>query len=135
MSHIMLFGLTTLGLALAGLAAGAGACEMPHADHAATPVHVAAATAATETAAIKTFQFRPKAIEIPTGTTVTWINEDNIDHTVTSGTPEAPDPDFDSGAFGKGQSFSATFDRPGEYAYFCAKHKSMRGTVKVLPAE
>ena len=31
MSHIMLFGLTTLGLALAGLAAGAGACEMPHA--------------------------------------------------------------------------------------------------------
>ena len=54
---------------------------------------------------------------------------------MTSGTPEAPDPDFDSRALGKGQSFSATFDRPGEYAYFCAKHKSMRGTVKVLPAE
>ena len=59
MSHIMLFGLTTLGLALAGLAAGAGACEMPHADHAATP-GLQVATAATEAAAIRTFQFRPK---------------------------------------------------------------------------
>ncbi len=136
MSHIMLFGLTTLGVALAGLAAGAGACEMPHADHVATPrLQVAATAAATEATAIRTFQFRPKAIEIPAGTTVTWINEDNIDHTVTSGTPEAPGSDFDSGAFGKGRSFSATFDRPGEYAYFCAKHKSMRGTVRVLPAE
>ena len=45
-----------------------------------------------------------------------------------------PGTDFDSGAFGRGQSFSATFDRPGEYAYFCAKHKSMRGTVNVRSA-
>lgn len=93
------------------------------------------AAAATAAATIKTFQFQPKSIEIRAGTTVTWTNQDNVAHTVTSGTPDAPDADFDSGGLGKGLSFTATFDRPGEYAYFCAKHKSMRGVVKVLPAE
>jgi plastocyanin len=48
---------------------------------------------------------------------------------------EAPDGTFASAPFGKGKSFAATFDTPGEYAYFCSKHKSMHGTVKVLPVE
>jgi plastocyanin len=116
MNHIPLFGIATLGLALAGFAAGAFASESLAAD-------------------IKTFQFQPKAIEVHAGATVTWTNQDNIDHTVTSGTPESPDGAFASASFGKGKSFTATFERPGEYAYFCSKHKSMHGTVKVLPAE
>ena len=87
------------------------------------------------TAEIKTFQFQPKVIEVHAGAAVTWTNQDNIDHTITSGTPDAPDGAFASDPFGKGKSFTATFDRPGEYAYFCSKHKSMYGMVKVLPAE
>jgi plastocyanin len=116
MNHITLFGIATLCLALAGFAAGAMAAETLAAD-------------------IKTFQFQPKAIEVHAGATITWTNQDNIDHTITSGTPEAPDGTFASAPFGKGKSFAATFDTPGEYAYFCSKHKSMHGTVKVLPAE
>jgi plastocyanin len=133
MNHITLFGVAALGLA--AVAVAANACEVG-ADHAAGlwPMQVAAAPA-TETANIKIFQFQPKTIEVRAGTTITWTNDDNIDHTVTSGTPDAPSPDFDSGGFGKGQSFSATFAQPGEYAYFCARHKSMRGLVKVLPAD
>jgi plastocyanin len=108
-----LFGLATLALALS--VAGAFAGE---------PV----------TAEIKVFQFQPKVIEVHAGATVTWTNDDNIDHTVTSGTPDAPDGAFASAPFGKGKSFTATFDKPGEYVYFCSKHKSMHGTIKVLPA-
>ena len=89
----------------------------------------------TMTAEIKTFEFWPKVIEVHAGDVVTWHNQDNIEHTITSGTPEAPDGAFASDPFGKGKSFTATFDKPGEYAYFCSKHKSMHGTVKVLPAE
>ena len=116
MNHAMLFGVATLALALGGVAAGALA---------ANPV----------TADIKTFQFQPKVIEVQAGAAVTWTNLDNVDHTVTSGTPASQDGAFASAPFGQGKSFTATFDKPGEYAYFCSKHKSMHGTVKVLPAQ
>ena len=115
MNHISFFGLAALAVALAGFAAGAFAGESVVAD-------------------IKTFQFQPKVIEVHAGATVTWTNQDNIEHTITSGTPDAPDGAFASDPFGKGKSFTTTFDKPGEYTYFCSKHKSMHGTVKVLPA-
>ncbi len=133
MNDITLFGLATLGLALVGAAASAVASDYELENSAAISTQIAAAP--TEAATIKTFQFQPKALEVRAGTTVTWTNDDNIEHTVTSGTPEAPVGNFDSGAFGKGKNFSAVFQTPGEYTYFCAKHKSMRGMVKVLPAE
>lgn len=129
MDHITLLGIATLGLVLAGFAAVADGN-----DDAATP-QLAAAGSETLAADIKTFQFQPKAIEVHVGGAVTWTNQDNIDHTITSGTPAAPDGAFASAPFGKGKSYTATFERPGEYAYFCSKHKSMHGTVKVLPAE
>jgi len=135
MNHITLFGLATLGLAMIAVAVGALACERDGNHSSAMPAMQVAAADAAAAATIRTFQFQPKTIAVQAGTTVTWTNEDNIDHTVTGGTPDAPRMDFDSGGFGKGRSFSATFDRPGDYAYFCAKHKSMRGTVRVLPAE
>jgi plastocyanin len=115
MNHTTFFGIATLALAVGGSAADALAGNPVAAD-------------------IKTFQFQPKVIEVQAGSAVTWTNQDNIDHTITSGTPEAPDGAFASKPFGKGKSFTATFDRPGEYVYFCSKHKSMHGTIKVLPA-
>jgi plastocyanin len=133
MNHITLFSLATLGMAVAAAAGDVVACDFELENTAGISTQIAAAPA--EPATIRTFQFQPKAIEIRAGTTVTWTNDDNIDHTVTSGTPDAPLGNFDSGGFGKGQSFSAGFQTPGEYAYFCARHKSMRGMVMVLPAE
>jgi plastocyanin len=131
MNHITLFDIATSALAVAGFAAGAIA-----GDNAATPSpQLVAASSETLAADIKTFQFQPKVIEVHAGAAVTWTNQDNIEHTITSGTPEAPDGAFASEPFGKGKSFTAAFDRPGEYAYFCSRHKSMHGTVKVLPAE
>jgi plastocyanin len=58
---------------------------------------------------------------------VTWINDDSGRHTVTS----KDDGVFDSGMMGKGQSFSFTFDKAGEYPYFCSPHPGMVGTVVV----
>ncbi|HEY7689615.1 MAG TPA: plastocyanin/azurin family copper-binding protein [Dongiaceae bacterium] len=118
----------------------AEACEMGHDEAAqsqadpATKQALLQTIAAREVAAdIKLFQFQPKAIEVPVGTKVTWTNWDSIGHSVTSGTPEAPDGAFDTGFFKKGESASVTFDKPGEYSFFCARHKNMRGTVKVVP--
>ena len=83
------------------------------------------------TIAIQTFQFKPSPLEIRAGTKVTWVNQDEITHTITSGTPENRDGRFDSPLEGKGAAFSTILDRPGTYTYFCNRHQSMRGEIHV----
>jgi plastocyanin len=70
--------------------------------------------------------FSPNPVEVEVDETVTWINDDSGRHTVTS-----KDGVFDSGVMGKGQSFSFTFDKVGQYPYFCSPHPGMVGTVVV----
>lgn len=70
--------------------------------------------------------FSPNPVEVKVGETVTWINDDSGRHTVTS-----KDGVFDSGMMGKGQSFSYTFNKAGEYSYHCSPHPNMAGTVVV----
>jgi plastocyanin len=82
-------------------------------------------------AAIRVFQFEPGTLEVPAGSRVTWRNEDDITHTVTSGTAGSPDGRFDVQLAGKGAQGSAVFPESGTYAYFCARHPSMRGAVVV----
>ena len=86
-----------------------------------------AAAAVTEVSVVDV-AFQPVDIEVPVGTTVDWTNEDPFAHTVT-----ARDGAFDSGTMDGGATFSQTFSEPGTYAYFCAIHPSMTGTVTVKP--
>src|SRR5713226_5877292 len=72
-----------------------------------------AALGADSDIAIKTFQFKPTPIEVKAGTRVTWANADDITHTVTSGTPENRDGQFNTPLPGKGTTFSFTFSRAG----------------------
>jgi plastocyanin len=87
--------------------------------------------------AVKTFIYRPSNLVVSTGTTVTWRNEDQADHTVTSGTRANPDsagkPDggFDGKLRESGGTFSHTFTKPGTYEYFCALHTGGGMTAKV----
>lgn len=82
---------------------------------------------------IRLFTFKPETIEVPVGTTVVWTNID-IEHSVTNGTPEERGMNFDSDFFTEGQTFTFSFVKPGTYPYFCKRHNSMRGEIKVLPA-
>ena len=83
--------------------------------------------------------FSPNSIEVTVGQTVVWTNDDSAFHTVTSGTAGATDvgKEFDSGLTGptaltsKGKTFEHTFDRIGDYPYFCTLHPAMVGTVIV----
>ena len=80
---------------------------------------------------IQLFQFQPGRLEIKAGTTVIWVNQDDILHTVTLGTPENRNGSVNLNLSGKGATASFTFDRPGEYEYFCDRHQSMRGRILV----
>jgi plastocyanin len=75
---------------------------------------------------IRQFSFQPNPLEMSLGTTVTWTNQDGVQHSVTGSNSE-----FDSGLFTQGQAFSFTFDGPGTISYFCSRHPSMQGTVTV----
>jgi plastocyanin len=90
-----------------------------------TPMR-AAAQLPEQAADIRQFAYQPKSIEVPVGTTVTWTNQDAIQHSVT-----ASDGAFDSGLFTQGGTFSQTFDTPGTYTYVCSRHGSMMGEVIV----
>ena len=97
-----------------------------------------------QTVAIRSFDFRPTQIMVETGVEVRWVNEDDILHTVTSGTPgeqgvpgvsedlpPSPDGLFDLELEGQESTAGFTFQEPGTYAYFCAIHSGMSGTVQV----
>ncbi|MEI2772344.1 MAG: cupredoxin family copper-binding protein [Candidatus Competibacter sp.] len=82
------------------------------------------------------FVFNPTDVTIPVGTTVIWVNQDGAPHTATADDGAA----FKSDLLSKGQSFSHTFDKVGDFPYFCELHGSaggqdMAGTIKVVPAD
>ena len=83
------------------------------------------------TVAIAGYRFQPQNLTVPVGTTVTWVNMDSVEHSVESGTHDAPADLFDSGLLGHMESFSYTFDRPGTYVYHCDPHPAMTGTIVV----
>jgi len=91
-----------------------------------SPAAAAAAPAKVQKVAIDNFAFSPQVIVVPPGTTVTWTNADEDPHTVV-----ANDKSFHSAAMDTDESYSFTFTRPGEYAYFCSLHPHMTGKVVV----
>ena len=80
------------------------------------------------TAKIDNFTFTPARLIVKAGTTVTWRNEDDIPHTVTSSTGL-----FKSKTLDTDESFSFTFTEPGTYEYFCSLHPRMTATIVVEP--
>jgi plastocyanin len=85
------------------------------------------ALAATQTVTITNYTFAPAAVTVHPGDTVTWTNQDSIPHTATALDGKS----FDSGTIDPGASWSFTFPKAGDYAYRCAIHPDMRGTVDV----
>lgn len=80
---------------------------------------------------IDAFQFKPKELEVRLDAKVAWTNDDDVVHTVTSGTPDRRTELFNASLNGKGTKFDFTFARPGVYTYFCNRHQQMRGEITV----
>ena len=92
-------------------------------------IPVASARAVDLQVQIDQFIFAPQRIIVKTGTTVTWINDDDVPHTVVSNNKV-----FKSKTLDTKDSFSFTFMTPGAYDYFCSLHPHMTGTVVVEAA-
>lgn len=84
------------------------------------------ARAATHAVTIRGNRFRPAKITIKAGDSVTWTNDDGLDHTAT-----AMDKSWTTKSLSGGNSGSVTFSVKGTHKYKCKWHPSMRGTVTV----
>ena len=82
---------------------------------------------ATYTIAIKNFTFQPSSLTIKRGTTVTWLNEDSVAHTVTSDDGKFPS----SGNLNKAETYQFQFNSLGSYDYHCSPHPFMKGKINV----
>jgi len=111
---IWVLGLTTVALLMTlVLAAARGATASPQ-------------QATTAEVKIDNFSFGPATLTVAPGTTVTWVNHDDIPHTVVS-----TDSVFKSKVLDTDEKFSFTFTKAGNYPYFCSIHPKMTATVVV----
>ena len=86
------------------------------------------AAVAEATVTIDNFAFTPEVLTIKPGTRVTFVNHDDIPHSVV-----AVDKAFRSRAFDTDGTFQFTFQNAGDFAYFCGLHPHMKGKVVVAP--
>jgi plastocyanin len=95
------------------------------------PISADAATqpeAAEQKVQIDNFSYTPASITVSAGTKVTWVNHDDVPHTVTSTTKPRV---LKSPALDTDDKYSYVFDKPGTYTYFCTVHPHMTGQVIV----
>jgi plastocyanin len=84
------------------------------------------AKAAEPTVRIDNFVFSPTPLMVAPGTMVTWVNQDDIPHSIYC---EALN--VRSHALDTGDSFAHRFDQAGRFDYICAIHPHMRGQIIV----
>jgi plastocyanin len=75
---------------------------------------------------IKEFMYSPKDLVVAVGSKVTWVNDDQVPHTIVETNKV-----FHSAALDTQDNFSYTFTTPGTYQYFCTLHPQMIGKVVV----
>lgn len=71
--------------------------------------------------------YDPADLTVKEASTIRWINQDSVVHTVTSKQPGL----FDSSIMAAGQEWQYQFDEKGDYEYYCIVHPWMEGKVHV----
>jgi plastocyanin len=80
--------------------------------------------------------YDPDAAVASSDSLITWVNEDSIPHTATSGTGQGDSESgklFDSGIMTQGQEYSLPASElgAGEHTYYCTVHPYMISTIAV----
>lgn len=96
-----------------------------------TGVTTAEAQSGDVVATISNFKFEPISIKVKKGSTVTWTNNDDTRHDVTSDS-DSELRGLNSDLLAKGESYSFVFTEVGKYTYHCRPHPYMTGTVEVI---
>ena len=129
--------LTILAVAVVALVAGCGGSSKSSSSPSSTPAPAATsnggASSGGSSVSMKNIAFNPSTLTVKKGTTVTWTNDDSVNHDVTKS--GGPGPDFKSGSgnLGSGDTYKVTFNTPGTITYRCTIHPWMDGKIVVTP--
>jgi plastocyanin len=82
----------------------------------------------TATVTIDNFAFTPASLTVKPGTVVTFVNHDDIPHSIVD-VGKA----FRSRALDTDETYAFTFTTAGDYDYFCGLHPHMKGKIVVAP--
>lgn len=108
-----------------------------------------AASGHSATVTMQDMAFQPPSLEVAPGTTVEWVNDSDVPHTVTAYEDSNPD---DAGYFASGDfeseraarndisaglvdtddTYTHRFDEPGTYSYYCIPHESGGMTGEII---
>jgi plastocyanin len=85
----------------------------------------------TASVSLKNIQFSPKTLSVAKGATVTWTNDDSVNHDVTK--TGGPGPKFSSGSgnMAQGDTYKQKLTTAGTIQYVCTVHPGMTGTITV----
>ena len=84
------------------------------------------AKAADAEVVIDNFTFAPTPLKVKVGTTVTWVNHDDIPHSLV-----CPNLKVHSHPLDTDDTFAFKFEQAGTYDYVCGLHPHMHGQVVV----
>ena len=124
---------SALMIGLVACASGASTVPTATAAGAGTPTAAASgAGAGGPMAMLMDFAFEPTTLTVPVGATVTFVNMDPTEHTVTNGKDgkAVDNPAFDE-KVKSGESVTVTFDKAGTFDVTCTIHPTMNMTVTV----
>ncbi|MEO6712712.1 MAG: cupredoxin family copper-binding protein [Mycobacteriales bacterium] len=114
------------GVAYRGSTSAASAPAPTAAASSSATASAVSASGGDVTVDIANYKFQTPAVSVKIGSTVTWVNKDDFDHTAT-----ATDKTFDTKKLAKGATGKVTFDTAGTFNYVCDIHQYMTGTVVV----
>ncbi|MEW5985503.1 MAG: plastocyanin/azurin family copper-binding protein [Chloroflexota bacterium] len=120
--YCLLHGTPDGGGMAATLTVEGDAGPLPTAPPAPTEAPTAEPAPAPVTVNMLDFTYDPLQLTVPAGTTVTWVNAGQFEHSAT-----ADDGSFDTGLFAAGGQASVTFTTPGTFAYYCILHGTAGG--------
>jgi plastocyanin len=113
---------------IAALAAGCGGSDSGGSSSTSTASSKPASSGGgAVTVSMKNIQFAPKDVTVKKGQTITWRNDDTVDHNVTATSGAS----FKSDNFGNGGSFKFKAAKAGTIKYVCTIHPGMDGTLTV----
>ena len=75
---------------------------------------------------VDNFTFSPTPLTVKAGTTVTWVNHDDIPHSIVCPALKVKSHPMDTD-----ETFAYRFEQAGTYDYICGLHPHMHGQVVV----
>jgi plastocyanin len=119
--------LVTVLVGFAVLLAGCGGGGTDSTSSESSSVSQPAPAQSGDAVTISEYEYSPADLTVPVGTVVKITNKDTTPHTVTSKESGA----FESGSIDTGKTGQIKLEKAGTFAYFCAFHPFMKGTITV----